>query len=304
MKQGLPDVPTWQEWTASQSSGGKSVAVDSSLLSGSAAKRLGDQIRKAGGSGLIPLEENLVDIVWSNDRPARPCHPVRVLSEELAGKSVTRKIDDLRQELFKKNCPGFFVSMLDEVAWLFNLRGNDIPYNPVFFSYATVTMEEATLYIDQSKLTDACISHLRANSVRVRGYGSFLCDARQLYEDVKAKRLADRNGAGVGSFLISNKASWALYRALGDDGSVEEIRSPVGDAKAIKNETEMNGMRSCHVRDGAALIEFFAWLENQLIEKKNSVDELQAATKLEEIRRKHERFVGLSFPTISSTGPK
>ncbi|KAG5931669.1 hypothetical protein E4U59_000142 [Claviceps monticola] len=303
LKQGLPDVPTWQEWTASQSSGGKSVAVDSSLLSGSAAKRLGDQIRKAGGSGLVPLEENLVDIVWSNDRPARPCQPVRVLSEELAGKSVTRKIEDLRQELSKKNCPGFFVSMLDEVAWLFNLRGNDIPYNPVFFSYATVTMEEAILYIDESKLTDACISHLRANSVRVRGYESFLCDARQLYEDVKAKRLADRNEAGVGSFLISNKASWALYRALGDDGSVEEIRSPVGDAKAIKNETEMNGMRSCHVRDGAALVEFFAWLENQLIEKNNSVDELQAAAKLEEIRRKHERFVGLSFPTISSTGP-
>lgn len=304
LKQGLQGVPTWQEWAASHSSGGKFVAVDSSLLPGSAAKELGDQVRKAGGSGLIALEENLVDIVWSTDRPPRPCQPLKVLPEDLAGKSVTKKINELRKELSKKNCPGFFVSMLDEVAWLFNLRGNDIPYNPVFFSYATITPEEATLYIDESKLTGTCISHLQASKVRVRPYEKFFSDARQLFKEVMAKRRADRNGMGTGSFLISNRASWALTRALGGDGLVEEMRSPVGDAKAIKNEAEMKGMRSCHVRDGAALIEFFAWLENQLIEKEAIIDELQAAEKLEEIRSKHERFVGLSFTTISSSGPK
>ncbi|KAG5930669.1 hypothetical protein E4U42_000009 [Claviceps africana] len=303
LKQGLQDEPTWQEWAAIQSSGGKSVAVDSSLLSGSTAKKLNDQVRKAGGSGLVALEENLVDIVWSTDRPARPRQPVRVLPDELAGKSVAQKIDELRQELSKKNCPGFFVSMLDEVAWLFNLRGNDIPYNPVFFSYATITPEEVLLYVDESKLTDDCISHLDASRVRIRSYEKFLSDARQLYEEVLAKRRADRTGTGTGSFLISNKGSWALYRALGGDGSVEETRSPLADAKAIKNKSEMNGMRSCHVRDGAALIEFFAWLENELVEKKAIIDEWQAAEKLEEIRLKHERFVGLSFPTISSSGP-
>ncbi|KAG6040957.1 hypothetical protein E4U41_006491 [Claviceps citrina] len=303
LKQGLQDIPTWQEWAASQSRGGKSVAVDPSLISGSAAKKLGDQVRKAGGSGLVALEENLVDIIWSTDRPARPRQPVKVLPEDLAGKSAVTKIDELRQELSKKNCPGFFVSMLDEVAWLLNLRGDDIPYNPVFFSYATVTPDGATLYIDESKLTDACKLHLQASKVRVRSYEMFFSDARQLYKDVMAKRQADTNGTGTGSFLISNKASWALYRALGEDGSVEEMRSPIGDAKAIKNETELDGMRSCHVRDGAALIEFFAWLEHQLIEREAIIDELQAAEKLEEIRSKHERFAGLSFTTISSTGP-
>ncbi|KAG6018475.1 hypothetical protein E4U43_002751 [Claviceps pusilla] len=303
LKQGLQDEPTWQEWAAIQSSGGKSVAVDSSLLSGSGAKKLDDQVRKAGGSGLMALEENLVDIVWSTDRPARPCQPVRVLSDNVAGKSVTQKIDDLRQELSKKNCPGFFISMLDEVAWLFNLRGNDIPYNPVFFSYATITPNEVILYVDKSKLTNACLLHLQSSKVQIRCYEKFFSDARQLYEEVQGKRRADKTATGIGNFLISNKASWALFRALGGDGSVEEMRSPVGDAKAIKNTTEMIGMRSCHVRDGAALIEFFAWLENQLVAKKATIDELQAAEKLEEFRLKHERFVGLSFPTISSSGP-
>ncbi|KJK75456.1 peptidase [Metarhizium anisopliae BRIP 53293] len=302
LKQGLQDVPTWQEWAASQSAGGKTVAVDPSLLPGSAAKKLNDQVRKAGGADLVPLDENIVDIAWGDSRPERPCQPVSVLPDELAGKPVTTKIEELRQELAKKNCPGFFVSMLDEVAWLFNLRGNDIPYNPVFFSYATITPETAILYVDESKLDESCRVHLRENNVQVKPYDSFFPDARQLHTEVKAKRQAGGDGVVVGNFLISNKASWAMSRALGGDGSVEEMRSPVGDAKAVKNETEMNGMRACHVRDGAALIEFFAWLEDQLADKKIMIDEVQAADKLEELRSKHQHFVGLSFPTISSTG--
>lgn len=280
------------------------MAVDPSLLPGSAAKKLDDQIRKAGGTELIPLDENLVDMAWANLRPDRPRHPVVVLPNELAGKSVATKIEELRKELRKKNSPGFFVSMLDEVAWLFNLRGNDIPYNPVFFSYATITPDTATLYVDVAKLDDSCRGHLQANHVEVKPYESFFLDARRLRAEVTARREAGGDAGVVGNFLISNKGSWAVSRALGGDGSVEEIRSPVGDAKAIKNETEMKGMRNCHVRDGAALIEFFAWLEDQLINKRATVDEVQAADKLEELRSKHQHFIGLSFPTISSTGAK
>ena len=85
-------------------------------------------------------------------------------------------------------------------------------------------------------------------------------------------------------FMISTKASWALSLELGGEGKVEELRSPVGDAKAIKNTTELEGMRACHVRDGAALIEYFAWLEEELVEKGTVLDEVQAADKLESIR--------------------
>lgn len=303
LKQGLQDVPTWQEWAAEQSAGGKTVAVDSTLVTGSAAKKLAEKIRKSGGSDLVPLDGNLVDKVWADSRPARPQQGIRVLSEKFAGKSVQSKLADLQAELEKKRSPGVFISMLDEVAWLFNLRGNDIPYNPVFFSYAVITPKGAALYVDESKLDEECRAHLAKYAVAVKPYETFFRDAEQLHQQFVAST-AKEDGAPAGSFLMSNKGSWALKRALGGDTAVEEIRSPVGDAKAVKNETEMEGMRACHIRDGAALIQYFAWLEDQLINQKVVLDEVQAADKLEELRSQKEHFVGLSFPTISSTGAK
>lgn len=303
LKQGLQDVPTWQEWAAEQSAGGKTVAVDSTLVTGSAAKKLAEKIRKSGGSDLVPLDINLVDQVWADSRPARPQQGIRVLSEKFAGKSVQNKLADLQAELEKKRSPGVFISMLDEVAWLFNLRGNDIPYNPVFFSYAVITPKGAALYVDESKLDEECRAHLAKYAVDIKPYETFFRDAEQLHQQFVAST-AKEGGGPAGSFLMSNKGSWALKRALGGDTAVEEIRSPVGDVKAVKNETEMEGMRACHIRDGAALIQYFAWLEDQLINQKAVLDEVQAADKLEELRSQKEHFVGLSFPTISSTGAK
>ncbi|TFB01921.1 putative Xaa-Pro aminopeptidase P [Trichoderma ghanense] len=302
LKQGLQDVPTWQEWAAEQAAGGKTVAVDSTLVTASIAKKLAEKIRKSGGSDLVPLDVNLVDAVWAEDRPARPQQRITVLSEKFAGKSVQSKLSDVFSELEKKRSPGLFISMLDEVAWLFNLRGNDIPYNPVFFSYAVITPKGAALYVDESKLDEECREHLNKCNVAIKPYESFFRDAELHHQQLVASTQSAEGASPAGSFLMSNKGSWALKRALGGDGAVEEIRSPIGDAKAVKNETEMEGMRACHVRDGAALIEYFAWLEDQLINKKTVLDEVQAADKLEQLRSKHEHFVGLSFPTISSTG--
>ena len=295
-----PEAPTWQEWSAEQSAGGKNVAVDASLLASSAAKKLLEKIHKCGGADLLPLEENLVDIVWGEERPPRPREPVIVLPETLAGKPVQKKLQELREDLEKKHAAGFLVSMLDEIAWLFNLRGSDIPYNPVFFSYAIVTPDTATLYVDDSKLDDACKAHLAQNNVTLRPYESILDDAR----DLQAKTKQAHGDGAPNRLLLSNRGSWALQRALGGDDMVDEVRSPIGDAKAIKNEVELQGMRACHIRDGAALIEYFAWLEDQLVAKKAVLDEVQADDKLLELRSKHKNFVGLSFPTISSTGAK
>lgn len=175
-----------------------------------------------------------------------------------------------------------------------------IPFNPVFFSYAVVTATTSTLYIDESKLTPDCKSSLKA--VTIRPYDAIFSDIESL-----AKSEPETNGASNSKglkrkFLISTKASWALSQALGGEDNVDEIRSPIGDAKAIKNETELEGMRNCHIRDGAALSEYFAWLEEGLTGKSTKMDEVDAADKLEAIRSKHDHFVGLSFPTISSTG--
>ena len=156
------------------------------------------------------------------------------------------------------------------------------------------------MYIDDSKLTKEAISQL-SDVVKIKPYSEIFSDIEALSSSTTAN--ADPKPTSPSPrFLISNKASWALSQSLGGDDKVEEARSPVGDAKAIKNDAEVEGMRNCHIRDGAALIEYFAWLEDQIVDKKAKLDEVDAADKLEEIRSKHDKFVGLSFPTISSTG--
>lgn len=172
-----------------------------------------------------------------------------------------------------------------------------IPYNPVFFSYAVVTPTTSTIYVDEAKFASNAKAHL--SGITVRPYSAILTDLESL---------ASSNPSAEGSgpkrkYLISTSASWALYKALGGEDNVDEVRSLVGDAKAVKNETELQGMRDCHVRDGAALSEYFAWLEEELVVKGSKLDEVDAADKLEAIRSKKQHFVGLSFPTISSTGP-
>ncbi|KAF2756160.1 aminopeptidase-like protein [Pseudovirgaria hyperparasitica] len=294
LKQGLQDVPTWQEWTADHSQGGKSVGVDPTIITAPDARKLADKIKKKGGSGLVAVKDNLVDAVWGSAKPSRPVEPVKVQPIEFAGKNTEEKLADLRKELEKKKSAGFVVSMLDEIAWLYNLRGNDIPYNPVFFSYAVVTPTKATLYIDDSKLSDEVKSHL-GSTVDIRPYEA-------VFSDINALGVALTESKAPSKYLISNKASWALSQSLGGEDKVEEARSPIADAKAIKNDTELEGMRQCHIRDGAALIEYFAWLENKLTREGVQLDEVQGADKLEQIRSKHKNFVGLSFDTISSTG--
>lgn len=189
--------------------------------------------------------------------------------------------------------------MLDEVAWLYNLRGNEysnlvlrgsgkctnhecsIPYNPVFYSYATITPSTATLYVDSSKFRPDVKSHL-GEDVLIRPYDAIFEDNRALSKSTESSDESVKESNR--KFLISTKASWALNLDLGGEEKVEEIRSPICDAKAIKNETELEGMRACHIRDGAALSEYFAWLEEELIVKGSKIDEVEASDKLEAIR--------------------
>lgn len=226
-----------------------------------------------------------------------------MLSEKYAGKSYKDKLDDLRKELKKKKAAGMVVSMLDEVAWLFNLRGSDIPYNPVFFSYAAVTPNSATLYVDSSKVGQDVKDYL-SGVVDIKPYNALFSDLTNIAEAAASEVQTDEaTKSHPPKLLLSNKSSWALSLGLGGEEKVEESRSPIADAKAIKNAAELEGMRQCHIRDGAALIEYFAWLEDELVNNNAWLDEVQAADKLEEIRSRGEHFVGLSFDTISATGP-
>jgi Xaa-Pro aminopeptidase len=270
--------------TADQVAGGKTVAIDPTLVTAENAKRITEKIKKKGGKKLKPVKENLIDLVWGSEKPVRPTGKTIALDVKFAGKKFEEKLEDLRKELDKKKAPAIVLSMLDEIAWLYNLRGSDIEYNPVFFAYSIVTPDDATLFIDEAKLTDEVKAHL-GDAVKIKPYDAIFEECTVLNDRfLKFNQDAIEHKGPTKKYLISKSSSWALSEGLGGEAHVEDVRSPVGDSKAIKNETELEGMRQCHIRDGAALIEYFAWLEDQLIDKKAKLDEVEAATKLEEIR--------------------
>lgn len=124
LKQGLQDVPTIADWVADQVEGGKVVGVDPTVITANGARKLAEKMKKKGGE-FKAVEQNLVDLVWGKERPSRPAEKVRVQPEKFAGRAVQEKLEDLRAELTKRKSPGFVVSMLDEIAWLYNLRGKE-----------------------------------------------------------------------------------------------------------------------------------------------------------------------------------
>ncbi|KAL1922548.1 uncharacterized protein VTP21DRAFT_10087 [Calcarisporiella thermophila] len=289
MKSGLPEVPTWQEWLAKLPSGSR-IGVDPTLITAVDAHQLEKTLSDAG-STIVPIAENLVDIAWGAERPSRPLDPLTILPLKYTGKSHADKIKDLREELEKKEAHGFVVSGLDEIAWLLNVRGSDVQYNPVFYAYALVTRDDVILYIDSAKVPTDVKQHL-GNEVTLKPYGA-------IFEDLKAT--SAQLNEGKSKLLLSDRASWALEDAIGKDNA-KLIRSPITDMKAVKNKVELEGMRQCHLRDAAALCNFFAWIEEELNAGKR-ITEYEAAERLEKFRAEQADFVGPSFETISSTGP-
>ncbi|KAG2340928.1 Creatinase/aminopeptidase [Suillus weaverae] len=293
MKQGLPveDVPTWQEFLSKHLEQGTRIGIDPTLISAADAESLKKSLEPRG-SELVSLQQNPVDIVWGKDRPPCPHNSVFPLDIKYAGETFQNKLQRLREEITKKNAVASVVTLLDEVAWLFNLRGTDIDFNPVFFAYAVVTPKEAILFMHDAQAQHSIKTFL-GSDVEIRPYESFIPSLRQLAATLGANKEKP--------MLLGDKTSLAVVEAIGEENAIL-IPSPVAAMKAIKNKTEIEGFRKCHIRDGAALIRYFAWLEEQL-NGGAELNESQAAAKLEEFRSELDLFRGLSFTTISSTGP-
>ncbi|CEP12962.1 hypothetical protein [Parasitella parasitica] len=284
MKQGLPGVPTWQEYLVKYLPSGSRIGIDPTLINAVDAHQLIVQLEPLGSS-LVSID-NLIDLAWGKDRPEPPKNKVFVQPVEFTGKTVQDKLSELRSHIKSRKAYGTVVSALDEIAWLFNLRGSDIECNPVFFSYAIVDENEAILYLDLDKVTDEVRSSL-GSSVTTKPYNQF-------FADLKGLKLDGRK------VLVNSKTSLAVEVAVGETNVLEE-RSFITDCKAIKTKEELQGMRDCHLRDGAALVQYFAWLENKLLAGE-TLSEVEAADRLEQFRSVQDRYVGLSFATISSTG--
>ncbi|NOZ14131.1 MAG: aminopeptidase P family protein [Acidobacteria bacterium] len=284
-KQGVPGTPSITAWISDQLFKGDRVGVDARLFTGAEFSSMAETWSR-NGIELVSLRENLVDGIWE-DQPGVPSEPIRVHPIEFSGKSVSDKLEDVRRELRLRHIDAHVVTMLDAIAWLFNIRGNDVEYNPVVIAYAIVTMDSAMLFVHGSKVTDELRAHF-AGLVELHEYEAF-SDA--------LIRLSGENGRVL---LDADSVSRWVTEQLDGKCGVEMGTSPVTLLKAIKNEVELEGFRNAHVRDGVAMVRFLFWLEKAV--PAGGVTEISAAEKLAEFRAENKYFSGLSFETISSYG--
>ncbi|NXJ50575.1 XPP1 aminopeptidase, partial [Spizaetus tyrannus] len=298
MKMGLKDTPTQEDWLVSVLPEGSKVGVDPFIIPADQWKRMSKALRSAGHD-LVPVKENLIDTIWT-DCPQRPCKPLITLDLSYTGVSWRDKIVALRSKMAERKVLWFVVTALDEVAWLFNLRGSDVEYNPVFFAYAVIGMNTIRLFIDGDRMTDPAVrEHLQLDStldpefkIQVMPYGSILSELQAVGAGLSPKE----------KVWLSDKASYALTEAIPKAYRYLTPYTPICIAKAVKNASETEGMRRAHIKDAVALCELFNWLEKEVVPK-GTVTEIIAADKAEEFRSQQKDFVELSFATISSTGP-
>lgn len=292
MKDGLPDTPSQAEWLVKELPVNGIVGVDPYLMSSETWKPIYKTLKESGHM-LVPVIQNLVDLVW-DDRPSPPQNPIIVLPDSYAGQSWEDKVIKLREKLKSKKCDAFVVTPLDELAWLFNLRGSDIQFNPVFFGYVVVTMETVNFFINEDRLEKDVKDHLHLNGSEAKVKVTV-----HPYSDV-GKFVAELVDKVEGKIWINPKSSFAVFDAVPKHKRYLQP-SPVTAMKAVKNPTEIAGMVKAHVKDAVTLCEYFSWLEKEV--PKGKVTELSAADKLEDIKRGQKDYVSLSFDTISSTGP-
>ncbi|NOZ87019.1 MAG: aminopeptidase P family protein [Deltaproteobacteria bacterium] len=286
-KMGEPGVPEIDEWLKEQLGPGDRIGLDPAVYSVSNYGML-QSILGPKGISLHPVIPDLVDQVWADDLPALPKARLRVHPMEYAGESVGSKLGRLREALSGDNAKAILLCALDEIAWLFNLRGSDIDYNPVFLSFALVTAESATLFLDQEKVGPEVEKHL-SDLVTIQSYEAI---------DEALLDIARRKAA---IWIDPDTTGQRLADLLGQETTIIRKNSPIARWKSIKNEVEIQGMRQAHLRDGVAMVKFLAWLDKAV--EQGGQTEISIADKLEEFRSADERLAGLSFETIAGYGP-
>ena len=272
--QGTPPLHLWFAHNAQH----KICGVDPRLISIAQAEQWQQALESVEGK-LQAVENNLIDQVWQ-DQPAIPTTPIRQYPLKYAGETAKNKIAALQQELSRRHVQAHILTMLDAVAWLFNIRGNDVAYNPVAICYAIITPEKATLFIDPVKVKTGDQIYLQSQGIDCQPYENFQSSLKQLQGAV---------------WVDPNSASWWIAQQL------KRVRlflesSPVTLLKARKNSTEAAGMHEAHRRDGLAMVKFLYWLENAW---PNGATEISASDELEKFRRQDPDCLDLSFATIS-----
>ena len=225
---------------------------------------------------------DLLDSIWSN-RPALPNLPAFCLDAKFTGQTVAEKLFALRRAMKSLKTDQHIISSLDDIAWLFNVRGNDVSYNPVVLSFAIINEREAILFIQPEKLTQADTASLKIEGVTIKPYDDIAGALSELPQNSKVLLDPKRNCFG-------------LYHMLPKTASIVRDVNPTTHFKSIKNATEINSIRSAMIKDGVAMTRFFMWMEANI--GKIRITELSASEKLKEFRAEQATFAGVSFNTI------
>lgn len=280
----ISGVQRYNEWILANMKPGSKVGFDPFLMTAQTVKARKEEFASKS-IRFVPLERNLVNEIWV-DRPPMSSSPVVRLPDSYAGQTLQEKVSELTPVLQAKGALNLFVSRLDEIAWLLNLRGADIEFNPVFFAYllvdVTLGAAKLTLFIDEGK-TKALSDYFHANNIEIRPYS----DAFSFLSTLS------------GPVLVSEDLNFGLYTQL---TSPIPHSDGISKLKSIKSAREVQGMKDCHVRDGRAVCRFLAWLEQELQGGRSDLDEWTAAQVLEGFRGQEDGFRGLSFETISAVG--
>ncbi|AJO79772.1 aminopeptidase P family protein [Pseudomonas sp. MRSN 12121] len=278
----LPGQPGPLDWLAEQTPEGAVVAVDGAVMAVASARTLGNKLQERGAR--LRTDLDLLNEVWS-DRPSLPDQPIYEHLPPQATVSRVEKLGKLRETLKERGADWHFIATLDDIAWLFNLRGADVSFNPVFVSFALVSQQQATLFVAPSKVDGALRAVLERDGVTLRDY-------REVASALKA--IAD------GSSLLVDPArvTAGLLDHLGSGVKLLEGLNPTTLAKSQKSLADAEHIRQAMEQDGAALCEFFAWLETAW--GRERITELTIDEHLTAARARRPGYVSLSFNTIAA----
>ena len=280
MKMGTPNTPTLFEFLKTHLQKGMKLVFDGKLVNTLTATKIKESIPEDVD---IVTNDNLIDSLWE-DRPRMPFSLLYKLDEFYTGKSYEEKLALVRESLKEKGIDAFILASLEDQAWLYNLRGNDILHTPVFLAFTVITDSSVTLFIDQRKLDISINQYLDSNEITVKSYND-------IYDYVKSLRQK--------KVLINpNKVNYAIYKALESvNSTVIFDNDPTAILKAIKNDVEVKNIRFAHEKDGVAVFRLMHYLKTNSA-KKSDLSELGISDKMEELRKEQNGFIDLSFDTI------
>lgn len=284
-KSGQPGVPTLFEYLSETLAEGDVIGFDGRCVTGAFVKKLRQKTAKKQIT--FYEKEDLAGLVWQ-ERPPLSEEPVWELSVSYAGISREEKLAKVRETLEKQGADALLTTALDEIAWLLNLRGNDVKNTPVFLSYLLLTKQTAALCAQESAFSDKIRENLSRAGVEVFPYESI--------EEQIAKL-----SAGTRLLADERKVNERLLQAVPADVERIDGESPIERLKAVKTPLEIVNIRAAHVKDGVAVTKFMHWLKTCV--GKENVTEISAAAKLEQFRAEGEGYLGPSFDPIIAYGP-